>query len=101
MQAIRFGPYELRSYVLLRRGRPLAIGSRGLLLLEALVTRMGQVVSHHDLRRAAWPDTYVNDTNLRVQILALRRVLAEEPGLSIVNHPGRGYALFESAEVFG
>ena len=40
-----------------------------------------------------WPDTVVEDSNLKVQILAIRKLLREEPGCEswVLTIPGRGY----------
>src|SRR6516165_8373087 len=54
---------------------PVAIGSRGLDILGVLIERAGEVVSKDEIVAAVWPDTVVEDSNLTVQISALRRVL--------------------------
>ena len=49
-------------------------------LLRMLVDRAGALVSKDALMEAAWPGLAVEDSNLTVQIAALRRALAEVPG---------------------
>jgi predicted ATPase/class 3 adenylate cyclase len=62
-------------------------------LLRALVERPGALVSKDALIEAAWPGQAVEESNLTVQIAALRRVLGEAPGGDrwIETMPRRGY----------
>jgi DNA-binding winged helix-turn-helix (wHTH) protein len=52
-----------------------AIGARALDVLTVLVERPGDLVSKDQIIAAVWPGTVVDDSNLPVQISALRRVL--------------------------
>jgi len=72
---------------------PIAIGSRGLDILGVLIARAGEVVSKDEIIAAVWPGTVVEDSNLTVQISALRRVLDRGPaqGRCIQTVSGRGY----------
>src|SRR6516164_11194772 len=54
---------------------PVPIGSRALDILRVLIERAGEIVSKDEIIAAVWPDTVVEDSNLPVQISALRRVL--------------------------
>jgi DNA-binding winged helix-turn-helix (wHTH) protein len=58
-----------------------------------LVEQAGKPVSKDALIQAAWPGLAVEDSNLTVQIAALRRVLGEAPGGEtwIETLPRRGY----------
>jgi DNA-binding winged helix-turn-helix (wHTH) protein len=91
----RFGDLQFcpRRQLLLRRAVPLRLGSRAMDLLHLLVDHPGEVVSKTDLIRFAWPDTFVDESNLKVNISALRAVLGEThdalPYIATV--PGRGY----------
>jgi TolB-like protein/Tfp pilus assembly protein PilF len=90
----RFGPFRLNTEVeaLCRGTEPIALGRRAVALLRALVERPGVLVSKDELIAAAWPGLAVEDSNLTVQIAALRRVLEEAPGEHrIVTLPRRGY----------
>jgi TolB-like protein/tetratricopeptide (TPR) repeat protein len=71
----------------------LPLGRRAIALLRVLVERSGKPVSKNALIEAAWPGLAIEDSNLTVQIAALRRVLAEEPGGDrwIETLPRRGY----------
>jgi adenylate cyclase len=72
---------------------PVAIGSRALDVLAALVERRGEIVSKEEIIAAVWPRTVVEENNLFVQISALRRVLnREQSGHSCIQTViGRGY----------
>ncbi len=73
--------------------RPVAIGTKALKLLEAFVRAPGRVLDKGQLMDAAWPGTAVEESNLTVQIAALRRLLgADEEGREwITTIPRAGY----------
>jgi DNA-binding winged helix-turn-helix (wHTH) protein len=89
------GPFRLDTQDnLLFRGRePLPLGRRALALLLALIERPGTLVSKNAMIEAGWPGQAVEESNLTVQIAALRKVLAEVPGGDrwIETMPRRGY----------
>ena len=72
---------------------PMLSGSRALDVLDVLVGRAGDLVSRDEFMTAVWPATVVEDTNLNMQIAALRRVLDQgrADGSCIQTIPGRGY----------
>jgi adenylate cyclase len=71
----------------------MAIGSRALDVLGVLVGRAGDLVSRDEIIAAVWPATLVEDSNLNMQIAALRRVLDDgrAEGSCIKTVPRRGY----------
>jgi TolB-like protein len=77
-----FGPFRLdaEAEALFRGTEPVALGRRGVALLRALVERPGMLISKDALIEAAWPGLAVEQSNLSVQIAALRRVLKEASG---------------------
>src|SRR5277367_3268918 len=89
------GPFRLDTGndLLFRGGELVVLGRRAIALLRALVERPGAPVSKVALIEAAWPGQAVEDSNLTVQIAALRRVLGQEPGGDrwIETLPRRGY----------
>jgi TolB-like protein/Flp pilus assembly protein TadD len=78
---------------------PVAVGSRGLDILGVLIASAGVVVSKDEIISAVWPGTVVEDSNLTVQISALRRVLdhGRSNGSCIQTVAGRGYRFVASA----
>lgn len=92
---LAFGPFVFvpGRRVLLRGDLPLRLGSRALDLLAALVERPGVLMSKRELMSRVWPDTVVEDCNLKVNMAALRRALGDEPGMAryIATVTGRGY----------
>jgi DNA-binding winged helix-turn-helix (wHTH) protein len=94
-QQITFGPFLLlpAEQLLLESGKPVRVGSRALEIMAALVERAGDLVSKDELIQRVWPNTVVEETNLKVHIAALRRALGDgrDGNRYIVNIPGRGY----------
>src|SRR5712691_4223122 len=89
---------DRRAAVLFRRDErgvfaPMAIGSRALDILGVLVERPGDLVSRDEIIEAVWPGTVVEDSNLNVQIAALRRIIDDgrAEGSCIQTVAGRGY----------
>ena len=91
------GPFLLHTNerLLAKDGVRIAIGSRALDVLIALTERAGVIVSVRELIARAWPDTVVEEANLRIQIAALRRLFggSDDASRYVVNVPGRGYLL--------
>ena len=56
---------------------PIAIGSRALEVFDVLIAHAGELVSREAMFAAVWPAIAVEDSNLNMQIAALRRVLDE------------------------
>jgi TolB-like protein/Flp pilus assembly protein TadD len=90
-----FGPFRLdgSAEILFRDADPLPLGRRAVGVLRKLLEHPGVPVSKDALMQAAWPGLAVEEGNLTVQIAALRRALAEEPGGEqwIETLPRRGY----------
>lgn len=94
-QEISFGPFRLypARRMLLENDKPVRIGSRALDLLITLVNQPGELVSKAELMAKVWPHAFVEEGNLKVQIGALRRTLADGQGDNryISSVAGRGY----------
>src|SRR5215831_6354091 len=90
-----FGPFRLdvQGKTLFRGAEPIALSHRAVALLRVLIDCAGAPVPKDALMEAAWPGLAVEESNLTVQIAALRRVLREEPGGErwIETLPRRGY----------
>jgi TolB-like protein/lipopolysaccharide biosynthesis regulator YciM len=94
---------DRRAGVLFRRDErgvftPIAIGRRALDILGVLVERPGDLVSRDEIIDAVWPGTTVEDSNLNVQVAALRRILDDRRAESscIQTVSGRGYRFIGS-----
>ncbi|QOZ66401.1 winged helix-turn-helix domain-containing tetratricopeptide repeat protein [Bradyrhizobium arachidis] len=105
----QFGPFRLETDAgtLFREAEPVALGGRAIALLRLLLEQAGKPVAKDALMEAAWPGLAIEESNLTVQIAALRRTFADVEGGSswIETLPRRGYryvgppaaALFENS----
>lgn len=91
----KFGPFRLDAdaEILFRGDVPTVLGQRAVTLLRLLLERAGAPVSKDALIEAAWPGLAIEDSNLTVQIAALRRVFEQDAGGAgwIETLPRRGY----------
>ncbi len=69
-------------------GTPAKIGARAFDVLLALVERRERVVSKRELMDLVWPMLVVEENNLLVHMVALRKLLGPQ---AIATIPGRGY----------
>jgi predicted ATPase/DNA-binding winged helix-turn-helix (wHTH) protein len=94
-QEISFGPFRLLAdqRLLLEGDRPVRLGSRAFDILVALVESPGEVLGKEQLIARAWPQTFVEEANLKIQMSALRRALGDGQGGNryVLTVPGRGY----------
>ena len=94
-RAVVFGPFRLllAQRLLLEGERPVRLGSRATDILIALVERAGDLVGKSELMTLVWPDTFVEEGNLKVNVAALRRALGDGQGgrRHIVTTTGQGY----------
>ena len=95
MTIYALGPFRLDTEgdQLLRGDQPITVGRRAVALLRVLIEQPGALVLKDALIEAAWPGQTVEESNLTVQIAALRRILGEAPGGDrwIETRPRRGY----------
>ena len=93
--AIAFGPFRLlpAQRLLLEGDQPVRLGNRAFDILATLLERASEVVGKEELIARAWPKTFVEDANLKIQISALRRALGDgqDGNRYIATIPGRGY----------
>ena len=73
---------------LLVSGEPAKLGGRAFDLLLALIERRERTVTRSELFDVVWPGRVVEDHNLQVQVLTLRKLLGPK---AIATIPGRGY----------
>src|SRR5208283_4418106 len=94
-RAVVFGPFRLllAQRLLLEGEKPVRLGGRAMDILIALVERAGELVGKTELTTKVWPDTFVVEGNLKVNVAALRRALGDGQGgrRYIVTTTGQGY----------
>ena len=90
-----FGPFKLLPgpRLLLEGDRPVRLGSRAFDILVTLLECPGEVVDKEQLIARVWPQTFVEEANLKIQVSALRRTLGDgqRGNRYILTVPGRGY----------
>lgn len=93
--SLAIGPFRLDTDtgILFHGVKPTPLGQRAVALLALLVEQAGAPVSKEALIEAAWPRQAIEDSNLTVQIAAVRRLLEELAGGAcwIETLPRRGY----------
>jgi TolB-like protein/DNA-binding winged helix-turn-helix (wHTH) protein/Tfp pilus assembly protein PilF len=79
--------------VVLRNGAPLSLTPKVFDTLLCFVRNPGRVLTKDELLKQIWPDTFVEEVNLAVNISTLRKALGEssQEGRYIATIPGRGY----------
>ncbi|HEX2113961.1 MAG TPA: winged helix-turn-helix domain-containing protein [Alphaproteobacteria bacterium] len=101
-RSIAFGPFvlDIDRGTLARDGRPVALGHKSVLLLQAFLRKPGEILGKADLMDAAWANAAVEESNLSVQIAALRKVLGPAPGGGewITTIPRVGYCFIGELE---
>jgi DNA-binding winged helix-turn-helix (wHTH) protein/TolB-like protein/lipoprotein NlpI len=94
-QAFEFGDFVLvpKERLLICGGEPVSLTAKAFDLLVALVRRSGHLVTKDELFAEVWPNTFVQETNLTVNISALRKALERgSNGNGIIQTvSGRGY----------
>jgi TolB-like protein len=94
-RTVVFGPFSLNSDngTLFRDGELVPLGQKAVTLLAALAATPGAVRTKAELMDLAWPGTTVEESNLSVQIGALRKALGDNPdgGEWIATVPRVGY----------
>jgi DNA-binding winged helix-turn-helix (wHTH) protein/TolB-like protein len=97
-----FGPFRLDPVkrLLLREGAGVSLTPKALDTLLVLIEHRGQVLEKDELMKRLWPDSFVEEANLAVNISALRKALGEQPHEHhyIVTVPGRGYRFVANVE---
>jgi DNA-binding winged helix-turn-helix (wHTH) protein/TolB-like protein len=65
---------------LLRDGKTVSLTPKSFDILVTLVERNGQLVTKDELMKRIWPDSFVEEANLTVNVSALRKALGDTPG---------------------
>jgi TolB-like protein/DNA-binding winged helix-turn-helix (wHTH) protein/Tfp pilus assembly protein PilF len=76
-----FGPFRLipEERQLLRDNQPVPLTPKSFDLLVVLVENSGHLIEKGELLKRIWPDSFVEEANLSVNMSALRRTLGEGP----------------------
>src|SRR4051812_13459437 len=93
-QAFEFGEHILipKERLLLCAGEPVLLTGKVFDLLVALVRRSGHLLTKDELFEEVWPNTVVQETNLTVNMSALRKALQRGSDRNVIQTvPGRGY----------
>ncbi len=104
-QVYEFGPFRLDAQKrLLSRGESVVkLAPKVFETLLALVEGRGRVLDKAELMKRVWPDTFVEEGNLTLNISTLRKALGEtlDQHRYIVTVPGQGYRFVaEVTQVF-
>ena len=90
-----FGPFLLdpTERILSCDGSIVSLTPKAFETLLCLVRNQGRVLTKDELLKQIWPDTFVEEVNLAVNISAIRKALGENPQdcRFIATVPGRGY----------
>ena len=90
-----FGSFSLdpTERVILRDGTPVPLTPKVFDTLVYLVCNRGRLLTKDELLKEIWPNTFVEEVNLAVNISALRKVFGEGPQECryIATIPGSGY----------
>ena len=89
---LRFGRFRLEpaQRQLFENNVAVKLGGRAFDVLWALVERRDRAVPKNELIQLAWPRRVVEENNLQVQVVTLRKLLGPA---AITTIPGRGYRL--------
>ena len=98
-----FGSFRLvpSEHLLVREDGPVQLAPKAFELLVALVAHHGRLVTRESLMQTVWPDSFVEETNLTVNISCLRKILGDTPEGRpwIGTVPKRGYRFDSSVTV--
>jgi TolB-like protein len=100
---LEFGPYRIdgRRRLVWKGETLLDVPPKAAELLAVLASEAGQVVPKEELLRRVWPDTFVEEANLSVNVSILRKALGDQadgrPWIQTV--PRRGYRFLGAVRV--
>lgn len=91
----RFDP---ENHLLLNEGSPVSLTPKAFDILLVLVQNGGRLTTKEELMRRVWPDSFVEEANLTVNISILRKLLGEsdEGQTYIETVPKKGYRFVAS-----
>ncbi|HMU32928.1 MAG TPA: winged helix-turn-helix domain-containing protein [Pyrinomonadaceae bacterium] len=106
MDGVNAGEYRFGEFTLdearrriSRNGETLSLNPKAFDLLVELIRSSGSVITKDDLLARVWPDQFVEENNLSVQVSALRKLLGNGNGAQyIATVPGKGYSFVAPVE---
>ncbi len=90
----RFGSFTLNEaeHQLLRNGEPVRLAPKAFDVLLVLIQNRGSLVTKEELLEEVWPDAFVEEANLSVNVASLRKAIEEgDEWRCIETVPKRGY----------
>ena len=88
------GRFEFANRVLVRNEQRITLTDKEAERLQILCEHRGNLVSRHEIQRRVWGDSnYFIGRTMDVHLSKLRKLLAVEPQVQIVNVHGRGFVL--------
>ena len=84
---------DVSNRQLLRADKPVALAAKAFDMLVVLIESGGRLIGKDELFSRVWPDQIVEESNLTVQVSAIRKALGEhrDNPRYIVTVPGHGY----------
>jgi len=84
---------DVSNRTLLRDGTPVPLQAKAFDMLVVLIENGGRLIGKEELFRRVWPDQIVEESNLTVQVSAIRRALGDnkDDPHYIITVPGHGY----------
>ena len=84
---------DVSNRQLLRDDKPVALAAKAFDMLVVLIENGGRLIGKDELFSRVWPDQIVEESNLTVQVSAIRKALGEHKDNPryIVTVPGHGY----------
>jgi DNA-binding winged helix-turn-helix (wHTH) protein/tetratricopeptide (TPR) repeat protein/TolB-like protein len=101
----KFGAFQVDALArtLWRKEEVVTLNRRAFDVLLYFVQNPGRVLTHDELLKNVWSESFVDENSLAQSISVLRRALEEKPGDNsyIVTLPGRGYQFVSQVQVVG
>ena len=68
------------EHLLFCEGKPISLAPKAFEILIILIKSNGRLLTKDELMQKVWPDTFVEDANLTINISALRKLLGDSTG---------------------
>jgi DNA-binding winged helix-turn-helix (wHTH) protein len=94
-QLYEFGPFALDpdEQSLMNDGEPIPLAPKAFSVLLVLVRNAGRTVGKDEIMRAVWPDTFVEEQNVGLNVYLVRKALGDDTDHPryVATVPRRGY----------